>query len=164
MIVGPGDVVARHGHLAPRRACARICVSAESTTAARFTCAKLVVLLLGVLEEVRDAALDAVELVERDLRVLDVLDRRRVLAHLLDEALGGRDGVADLVRDGRRELVDARLLLGLHGGLLAPHLALDGRIEVALAAGAASRRRPCSARRGRCPSRARARGTTGTRW
>ncbi len=111
---------------------ARICVSAESTTVARFTGAKRVVLLLGVLEEVRDAPLDAVELVERDLGVLDVLDRVRVLAHLLHQALGGGDRVADLVRDRRRELVDARLLLGRHHRLLAPHLALDGRLEVAL--------------------------------
>ena len=57
---------------------------------------------------------------------------RRVLAHLLHQALGRGDRVADLVRDGRRQLVDAGLLLGLHHHLLAPHLALDGRLEVAL--------------------------------
>src|SRR5439155_395685 len=91
------------------------------------------VLLLRVLEEVRDAVLDAVELLDRDLGVLDVLDRGRVLAHLLDEALGGGDGVADLVRDRRRQLVHAGLLLGLHRGALAAQLALGVPSEVARA-------------------------------
>jgi hypothetical protein len=48
------------------------------------------------------------------------------------EALGRRDGVADLVGDARRQLVDARLLLGAHAGALAAQLALDGRVEEAL--------------------------------
>src|SRR6185436_8797435 len=34
--------------------------------------------------------------------------------------------------DRGRELVDARLLLGLHRGALAPELAVDGGVEVAL--------------------------------
>ena len=76
--------------------------------------------------------LHALELLERDLGVFDVLDRRRVLAHLLDEALGRGDGIPDLVRDARGQLVDARLLLGLHGGALASELALDRRVEVPL--------------------------------
>jgi hypothetical protein len=44
---------------------------------------------------------------------------RRILAHLLHEALGGGDRVADLVRDGRGEVRDVGLLLGLHRFLLA---------------------------------------------
>ena len=68
-------------------------------------------------------------------------DRGRVLPHLLHQALGRGDRVADLVRDGRRQLVDAGLLLGLHHHLLAPHLALDRRLEVALAHHAAAEHR-----------------------
>ena len=41
--------------------------------------------------------------------------------------------------------------------LLAPHLALDRRLEVALAQHAGCRRPPCSGRRARCPSPAPAR-------
>src|SRR5262249_29922278 len=47
------------------------------------------------------------------------------------QAVRGGDRIADLVGDRRRQLVEARLLLGLHGRLLALQLALDGGIEVA---------------------------------
>jgi hypothetical protein len=77
----------------------------------------LIVLFLGEAQQVRDAPLDAVELVDRHLGILDVLDRARVLTHLLHEALRRRDRVADLVRDGRREIVDAGLFLRLHHDL-----------------------------------------------
>src|SRR5205823_3612767 len=43
--------------------------------------------------------------------------------------------VADLVRDRGRELVDARLLLGLHRCALPPELALHGGIEEAFLQG-----------------------------
>ena len=63
-------------------------------------------LLAREAQQVRDGALDAVELLERHLRVLDVLARRRILAHLLHQALRRRDRVADLVRDRGRELLE----------------------------------------------------------
>src|SRR5262249_48943742 len=44
---------------------------------------------------------------------------------------GRGDRVPDLVRNGRRQLAQARLLLGLHDDLLALQLALDRGIEVA---------------------------------
>ena len=64
------------------------------------------VFLAGEAQQVGDAALDALELCQCDPRVLHVLARGRVLSHLLHQALGSRDGVADLVRDARRELLD----------------------------------------------------------
>ena len=80
----------------------------------------------------RDPALDPVELPERHLGVLHVLDRGGILSHLLHQAFGGGDGIPDLVRDGGGEFVDARLLLRLHGRALAAELPLDRRVEEAL--------------------------------
>jgi hypothetical protein len=86
---------------------------------------------------VRDRALDAVELLERHLRVLDVLLRRRVLAHLLHQALGRRDRIADLVGDRGGELLERAHVAFLEGAALgrrgALHLARDLALDVATA-------------------------------
>src|SRR5262245_42242214 len=91
------------------------------------------VLLASEAQEVRDRALDALELGQGDARVLDVLRRARVLLHLLHQALGGRDRVADLVGDAGGELLERarvpalelRALLRERGGDLLAHLGLE---------------------------------------
>ena len=84
------DVVARHVHLGGVELGAQL-GQRRVDDRGQVDAVELVVLFLGEAQQVRDAALDAVELVERHLGVLDVLHRGRVLAHLLDQALGGGD-------------------------------------------------------------------------
>src|SRR5262249_60243751 len=74
---------------------------------------ELGLLLAREAQEMRDRALDALELGERHARVLDVLRAARVLLHLLHQALRGGDRVADLVRDRRRELLERARVAGL---------------------------------------------------
>src|SRR5205823_1763033 len=78
---------------------------------------------------VLDEQVDAPSLGNRRERVDGVVDD--VGEHLA--ALRGGDRVPDLVRDAGGQLVDARLLLGLHRGALAAQLAIDRRLEVSLA-------------------------------
>ena len=81
----------------------------------------------------RDRAFYPVELFERHAGVLDVVAGGRVLSHLLHEALGRRDRVADLVRDRCREVLERALVTGLGRAPLladalrdaATHLVLD---------------------------------------
>jgi hypothetical protein len=76
-------------------------------------------------QQVGDRALDAVELFQRDLGVADVLPGLEVLAHLLHQALGRRDRVADLVGDRGRELFQGGHVLALQLTPLVADVALD---------------------------------------
>src|SRR5437899_3217589 len=83
---GAGDVVARDRHLGRVELRAQL-RQRRVDDVREIDQREAIVLLLGELEEVRDPVLDTLELIERDLGVLDVLDRGRILAHLLDKAL-----------------------------------------------------------------------------
>ena len=82
-------------------------------------------LLARVAQQVGDRLLDPVELLQGDVRVLDVLGRAGILAELLHQALGRGDRVADLVRDRRRQLLERAQLLVLEHDPLARHAARD---------------------------------------
>ena len=109
--------------------------SAESITSGDLDVADAHLFFAREAQQVRDGALDAVQLLERHPRVLDVLGRGGILLHLLDQALGGRDRVADLVRDGSRERLHRTRVLAHHLLALAlergAHLAADLAIDEA---------------------------------
>ena len=81
-------------------------------------------------QQVRDRALDARELLERDARVLDVLRRARLLLHLLHQALGGGDRVADLVGDARGELLHRVGVHALERLALAREVRVDALVHL----------------------------------
>ena len=76
-------------------------------------------------KQVRDRALDALKLLQGNARIFDVLTRRRILFHLLDQALGRGDGIADFVGDRGRELLHAAGVLALESLPLARELGMD---------------------------------------
>ena len=73
----------------------------------------------------RDRTLDAVQLPQGDLRVLDVFTGTRVFAHLLHQALGRRDRVADLVGNRGRELLHRTRVSSLESAALLRECGLD---------------------------------------
>ena len=64
-------------------------------------------------------------IVERDLGVFDVFTGGGILAHLLDEALGGGDGIADFMREGGGQLIERVLFLAVQRFLLMEDFTLD---------------------------------------
>ena len=83
-----------------------------------------------VAQEMRDRTLHAVELFERDARVLDVLRGRRILAHLRDQAPRRRDRIANLVRDRRRELFERTSVAHVDLTLLCGHARAHARLDL----------------------------------